>query len=187
VKRCILIAVVCGLAACAGAPKVPERAVYDLAIPAEPATVPVEAPLRVTLTLSSWFDSGEIAYRLLYDDPWRLRAYAASRWAGRPSQLIAARLKERLSQGTPRCSVRVEVDEFAQHFVRVDRSEQVLAAQVSLRGPNGEVLRDERRRLSVAADSADTRGGIAAAAQVVDQFAAALAASAALFESCRSR
>lgn len=171
-------------AACAGAPRAPERSLYDLgAGPVGSRAVP---PLRVELTMPAWLDNGEIAYRLLYDEPSRLRAYAGSRWAGRPGQLIAARLKERFAAASARCSVRIEIDEFAQHFARPDQSQQILSARWILRGANGEALVDNGRRLSAAAPSADAKGGVTAAAQLVEQLAAALAASAAPLDACRT-
>jgi cholesterol transport system auxiliary component len=170
-------------AACAGAPRAPERSLYDLG--SEPVAGRAVPPLRIELTLPVWLDNGEIAYRLLYDEPSRLRAYAGSRWAGRPGQLIAARLKERFATGSARCSVRIEIDEFAQHFARSDQSQQVLAARWTLRGANGEALLDDGKRFSAAAPSADARGGVTAAAQLVEQLAMAVAASAAPLVACR--
>lgn len=180
----LLLAGLSGLAACAGAPRPPERSLYDLG--ADPVAGRAVPPLRVELAMPAWLDNGEIAYRLLYDEPSRLRAYAASRWAGRPGQLIAARLKERFAAGPARCSALVEIDEFAQHFARSDQSQQILAARWAVRGASGETLFDDRRRFFAAAPSADVKGGVTAAAQLVEQLAAALSASAAPLDACRT-
>ena len=76
----------------AGCTLVPERpaplARHDFGpVPPAPATiVPLPAPLAIgTVVAPDWLDGTALAYRLLWDAPGRLRAYAATGWAAPPS------------------------------------------------------------------------------------------------------
>ena len=79
---------VCGtLAACAGN-RAAERALYDLhGIDPTPAGRAPAMAIRLEVRMAAWFDNTEIAYRLAYDAPTRLRQYAESRWAARAGLL----------------------------------------------------------------------------------------------------
>lgn len=160
----------------------PERFAYDLGGEA----VPVDGALSVELSMPPWQDGADILYRLSFDDPVRLRAYAGSRWAGRPGSLIEARLRLLLGNGRAQCAVQVEVEEFSQHFSKLEESQQVLAARWRVVGPKGERLLDDAYRFAVPAPSADARGGVIAAARGVADLAAKISLGAATFEVCRS-
>jgi cholesterol transport system auxiliary component len=111
---------------------------YTRSNPAIPATLlvtPVRAP--------EWLDESGIVYRLLYEDASRLRVYAMSRWSAPPAALITDRIYARFaaaSQGVvaPGFSaqsdytIRLELEDFSQHFTAADSSRASLKARASL-------------------------------------------------------
>lgn len=148
-RRRVLVAV--GLLPLGGCTLVPERAVaparHDFG-PVPPLPVPaavLPAPLAVAaVSAPDWLDGTALAYRLLWDTPGRLRAYAGTGWAAPPSALIAERLRERATartgpgrlhagEGTPPAAVlRVDLAEFAQWFDTPDRARAVVRMRASL-------------------------------------------------------
>ena len=97
------------------------------------------APVRTP----AWLDETGIVYRLLYEDSARTQFYAMSKWAAEPGALVTDRLRARLaavSEGfvTPGYAarsdytLRVELDDFSQHFDAPDRSRVVLRARTTL-------------------------------------------------------
>ena len=112
------------LAACAGGPRnAPPAEVYDFGLPAPPlAKDGGWSKLALEVRAPYWFDSLSIEYRLLYDDPLKLRSYAGSRWAGAPGLLLAQRLRQQLGflGGSGRtavsCVLRLDLQEFSQVF-----------------------------------------------------------------------
>jgi len=121
------------LAACSlgPGPRAP-LARYDLgAAPAGPAREAVRLPFLFIVHEASgplWLDSGDMIYRLAYDEPERLRRYANSQWAVSPLTLVGERLRARLAARSERGGglpdlgipadywVRVAVEEFGQVF-----------------------------------------------------------------------
>lgn len=169
-----------GLAACSGLSFAPRpMAFYDLGL-AEPQPLPSAAvPAQVEVKAPSWLDSSAMQYRLGWNDPDRRRAYAESRWAAPPAQLLAASLRRALSAeggGGGNCRLRIELDEFVQHFDSEvsSRAEFVLRAELLAR--QGEVpLAVRGFALGGAAASADARGGVAAFRHAARQLVAGLA------------
>ena len=134
-------------------------------------SVEVRAPL--------WFDSLGIDYRLLYDEPKRLRDYTRSRWAGPPAQLVQQRLIQQLGlmpagQGRTRCVLRVDIDEFIQIFDTPTTSRGVIQGRVQLLDRSRTRLAGYELRIEKPAASADARGGVAALTVAVDQLIADL-------------
>jgi uncharacterized lipoprotein YmbA len=140
-------------------------------------------PMRVEVSLPGWLDNGDIAYRLDYEDATRLRQYAGSRWAGRPSQLIAARLSSRFAGGAARCTLRLELDEFAQHFSAAGSSTQQVSGRWTIAGAGGERLATAALRRSEPA-GADASSGVKAAARLVEGLADELKAAAGKLPAC---
>lgn len=111
---------------------------YTRSNPAIPATLlvtPVRGP--------AWLDESGIVYRLLYEDPSRPRVYAMSRWSASPAALITDRIYARFaaaSQGAvaPGFSaqsdytIRLELEDFSQHFTAHDSSQASLKVRASL-------------------------------------------------------
>lgn len=126
----------------------------------------------------AWLDSQMMFYRLDYANDLQPRAYSASRWTMPPAQLFAQRLKASLSRagGTVIAAsdgainvptLRLEVDEFSQHFESASKSNGEVAIRASLF--DGRVLRAQKLFVQkVAATSADAQGGAAALAAASD-------------------
>lgn len=154
------------LAACAGAAK-KDVASFDLGA-ASVAWKPAEPGLRgVGVFAPSWLGAPAMHYRLLYADPQRRLAYAESRWAAAPGELIERALNR---QTSPRgaCRLRLDLDELAQVFDAPATSRVLLEARATLVGPNRDAVL-ARKAFAVAqpAPSADARGSAAAAAAAV--------------------
>lgn len=156
-------------------------AAYDLAPVGErgewPAKVP---PLALEVRAPDWFDSRGIEYRLAYADPSRLRDYSLARWVGAPASLIQQRLIQQqgwipLGQGSARCLVRLEVDEFSQIFDSPEGSRGVLKARALLLDRTRSVLAQREFSLEYPAPSQDSRGGVTALSQTVGDLGKALA------------
>lgn len=165
-----------------GASSRTEIAFYDFG----PASV---APGRPVLSKSllvhdvvapAWMDSASIFYRLAYVDAARAHAYAGSRWVMAPASLFGARLRQRLSAASSagvvlpeaalrtEFALRVELDEFAQHFDAADRSRALVRLRATLSGRLGLVA---QRAVSIEKPSAtaDARGGARALAVASDE------------------
>lgn len=184
----LTLGVWCGvLAACAGNRPL-EQATYDLhgirPIPLDKAPA---LSLRLESRMAAWFDSTDINYRLQYEVPTRLRQYADSRWAAKAGLLAGERLQAMLGPLAPgaRCSARVEIAEFAQHFDTPTSSRFVLEARWSISSAKGERLMAEARSFSVDAASPDAIGGVKAAAQATGQLGVAMLAGAHLLNECK--
>lgn len=184
----LMLGICCGaLAACANN-RPPEPVTYDLhgirPIPLDKAPA---LSLRLEPRMAAWFDTTDINYRLLYEAPLRLRQYADSRWAAKAGLLAGERLQAMLGPLAPgaKCSTRVEITEFAQHFDTPSTSRFVLEARWSLSGAKGERLMAEARSFSVDATSPDAIGGVKAAAQATGQLGVAMLAGAHLLNECK--
>jgi cholesterol transport system auxiliary component len=62
------------------------------AAPEVPGAAAVAGALRVRVEAPPWLEEQDIHYRLMYDDPTQLRAYAMNRWVACPAQLLEQRL-----------------------------------------------------------------------------------------------
>jgi cholesterol transport system auxiliary component len=113
---------------------------YTRTNPALPGTLLI-APVRAAPPLD---DTG-IVYRLLYQDGARPAVYAMSRWAAEPAVLMTDRLGSRFAAVagavvTPGYSarsdhtLRVELEDFSQHFQAPGTSRVVLRARATLLG-----------------------------------------------------
>lgn len=187
-RKQLVLGIWCGaLAACANN-RPPEPVMYDLhgirPIPMEKAPA---LSLRLESRMAAWFDSTDINYRLLYEAPLRLRQYADSRWAAKAGLLAGERLQAMVGPLAPgaRCSARVEIVEFAQHFDAPTSSRFVLEARWSISSAKGERLMAEARSFSVDAASPDAVGGVKAAAQATGQLGVAMLAGAHLLNECK--
>lgn len=181
-----------GLAALLGgcASKAPPATVYDFGpLPALQVSTPgadAAAPLP-TLVIAdvggpATLDSQRMYYRLLYADAQQSRPYAHHTWGGTPLQLLSQRLKARISQagvkvlstadaavGMP--LLRVEVDDFSQHFDTQTQSSGQLTLRASL-FRNHRLVDQKTFTRSTAAPSADAGGGARALALSSDAVAA---------------
>ncbi len=171
------------LAGCAS-DKPASNTLFDFgpAVPAAAAAVPLAAVVITDVTGSAALDSERMYYRLNYANPLEARAYANSRWAATPLQMITQRLKVRIAQsgakvlsatdasnGVP--LLRVEVDDFNHSFDSAAASHGDLALRASLF--HGHKLVDQKTfRRSTSASTADAAGGASALAASTDAVAA---------------
>lgn len=163
------------LSACAALVNAPAYSVYDLgrvsAVPAAPSTV---VPAAVEVRAPSWLATSAMQYRLDYARPASREAYAESRWAGHPAEMLQRQLTAMLVDGAHRsgaCRLRIELDEFVQSFESVEDSRAELAARAMLVGPrNGAVLARRVFTTRVPAPAADARGGVQAHREAVVAF-----------------
>ena len=175
------------LAGCAGN-RAPETASYDLhgVKPIPPDRAPA-MPLRLESRLAAWFDTTEINYRLIDESPTRLRQYADSRWAAKAGLLVTERLQAMVGPHAPtaKCTVRVEITEFSQHFDSMTQSRFVVTARWSVSGPKNDRLQAEARTFTVDAATPDAIGGVKAAAQATGQLGVAILAGAHMLGECK--
>lgn len=168
-KTAIMLAALGLLAGCAGgAPKQAEIAYYDLGI-APRITGAQAVPLRtIDVQAPSWLGTPGMQYRLAYADGSRRDAYAESRWAAPPAELLEVALRRRIASGESEmssagCKLRIDLDEFAQVFDSPTSSKSVVDARVMLLAAKSDQLL-ARRALSLSRPAAtpDARGGVAA-------------------------
>ncbi|MFA9216281.1 MAG: ABC-type transport auxiliary lipoprotein family protein [Sphingomonadaceae bacterium] len=175
------------LAGCASSGGQPS-AVYDFgpALPlAQPATTPpIPALIVADLSGPAALDTERMVYRLLYADARQARPYAYHQWTSSPLQLLTQRLKTRLAQAGIKVLsttdaaaslplLRIEVDDFAQHFDRASHSSGQIALRASVF--RGHQLLDQRSfQRSSPAPTPDAAGGAHALADSSDALAADL-------------
>lgn len=165
------------LAACA----VPSRptalsAIYDFGVPAPRLAAAASwSKLALEIKAPHWFDTPAIAYRLAYDDPLKLRDYAASRWAGTPAQLLGQRLRQQLGVASSTanaavdCLIRLDLQEFSQIFDTPQQSRGVLHGNLSLFDSKRRLVAERVFAIEQAAVSADAHGGVVALVAASDE------------------
>lgn len=182
-KLVILVSVLGVLAACAGGPaKSVFVAQYDLADASAGSAMTQRTPglpLRgVDVQAPSWLSKASMQYRLAYVDAGRREAYAESRWAAAPSELLEVSLRRRMGAvdgsgdgaakqgadtGTGGCRLRLELDEFVQVFDSPQQSRAVMDVRLMVQAPRSdELLARKTLSLSKPTLSPDARGGAAA-------------------------
>lgn len=174
-------------------------ALYDLGPLPPPGSAPSAAgssapPLVLPgLTAAGGLDGGAVLYRLAYDNAQSLRPYAQARWSAPVPQLIHERIAARLARtravvapgqltavpapgGAP-LVVRLQLQEFAQHFDAPGQSRAVMRVQATLlrASVGGDQFVAQRSFLvERAAPTPDAAGGVRALAQTVDELGAQL-------------
>lgn len=166
------------LSACAGGnPRRADLAIYDLG-PAVPVQAGTTAPagLALEIRLPSWLDADAMNYRLDYADPRRVRMYALARWAAAPKLLIQQHLRQQLGMRPAGggCTLRIELDDFGQHFSSASSSRAVLRGDALLLGRAGNALVRRPLQVEIPAATADAAGGAAALAAATGQLAGIL-------------
>jgi cholesterol transport system auxiliary component len=134
----------------------------------------------VDVAAPSWLGTAAMQYRLDYSDAARRHAYADSRWAAPPPELLEQALRRRAlaaagSGERSGCRLRVDLDEFVQAFDAAQSSRVVLAVRATLLSRGEQPLASRAFALERPAASADARGGVAAAAVAVQGLASDLA------------
>ncbi len=134
-----------------------DRAIYDLfgetgslSVPASgsSAAVLVNPPLT-TLQLRlaevqtpAWLNTPAMQYRLAYAEPERRQAYAGSRWAAVPAELIEQvvvrqNIAHKGDYEAGGCQLHLGLDEFIQKFETPERSVALLEVRATVRAPGG--------------------------------------------------
>jgi cholesterol transport system auxiliary component len=158
------------LAACAGSGRNrTPAAVYDLGLPvAGLADGESRAKLALEVKAAPWLEGRNIAYRLAYDDPLRLREYAESRWASSPASLLAQLLRQQLgvfsanSNTAADCLIRFDLQEFSQVFATPQQSRALLHAKASLVDAKHRLIAEQVFAIERPAATQDARGGVSA-------------------------
>ncbi len=148
------------------------------------ATLPALPPISIAdIQAPAWLDSTMLFFRLNYANDQQPRPYAQARWSMAPGQLLLQHLKSRIAQaggvalpasdGAINIPVlRVEMDEFTQHFDAPGHSAGHVALRASLY--KGRLLIAQKSFIRQApAPSADAAGGakalsVASDAAIVD-------------------
>lgn len=175
-----------GLVACAGLGKAkPAPAMYDFgwmhstndavsSVPVEPITSPQALHHQ------------HIRYRLAYDNPAQVFAYAESRWASPPDELMTQRMRAGQSAPTLNgCRLAIQLDMFDHVFDTPDKSHALVQLQATLiNKKTRQALGHKQFQSTVEAKTHDARGGVAALSQGASEaLNAALVWSNALAES----
>lgn len=188
------------LAACGGNVRTVEPVRYDfgsLSGNGPGSRIPLAA---VEVQAASWLSGPAMNFRLAYAEPQRRQAYAESRWAAPPADLLEAFLKRRIAfgqagAGGEGCRLQIVLDELEQRFEDPQQSRAVIEVRALLSPPHGaEILARRVLLISKPAATADARGGAMATRDAVQALADDLSAwtaelvreKPAIIERCRS-
>lgn len=190
------------LGACGGNVQTSEMQRYDLgALAAARAGAGSAIPIgAVEVQAASWLSGPEMYFRLVYADPLQRRAYAESRWAAPPAELLETFLKRRLVFGQPDfggagCRLQLVLDEVEQRFDDPPKSQVVLEVRALLTASRGaEMLARRAFMIRQPAPSPSAAGGAAATRDAVQALAGELGgwldeigrAKPAIVERCRT-
>ncbi|MDP1605513.1 MAG: ABC-type transport auxiliary lipoprotein family protein [Rhodocyclaceae bacterium] len=187
-RKTVIFLCSCLLAGCVGpAPRQSGIALYDLGNLAGAWGAPGLPIASVTVRANSWLDAPAQRYRLVYADSLQRHAYANSRWAAPPAELLERFLQRRIVFGQPDfsgpgCRLQLTLDEIEQRFDTPQSSKIVLEVRASLlplRSDTllrGDALLSKRAFLiQKDAPTADAKGGVAATREAAQALADELA------------
>lgn len=174
------------LAACGSHPaRQADVAIYDFGDRAGEGTSKAVTPGLpiggVAVRANSWLDTPALRYRLDYADRLQRHAYADSRWAAPPAELLERALQRRIVFGQPDfagrgCRLALTLDELEQRFSDERKSETVLDVRARLLPPQGfSQIAQRAFHVRRPAPTADARGGVAATQAAVQTLADELA------------
>jgi cholesterol transport system auxiliary component len=174
------------LAGCGGASNAPPAPrSFDFGIAPLSAQLP---PVHLTtVRAAAPFDGTEMLYRLAWRDGAEVAAFAHSRWAAPPPELVRRRLLRALPvTGNPPCGLALELHEFTQVFASKEASEARLEMRALLVNSNG--TRVASRSVSVIEPNAgaDAPAGAAALGRATDRALAELGAWISSQPACRT-
>jgi cholesterol transport system auxiliary component len=180
VRMAVMSLAVLALAGCGPlVSRPPAPALHDLG--SARASLQRIAGLRsIEVRSPSWLDGSAMHYRLAYESATRRDVYAFSRWAASPPEMLTVALRQMLqtddSSTGPGCRLRVDIDEFIQHYDRPDSARALLSGRAVLSDVRGQrVLASLPFAISEPATGADAAAGVAASARAVDALGAQLA------------
>lgn len=180
-----LIWLVAGLlAGCVGGTRnLSPAEVYDFGAPVEPLAEEGRwSSVLLDIRAPHWFDARDIDYRLLYENPLKLRNYARSHWVAAPALLLSQRLRQQLGlpgvggQIVAGCVLRFELQEFSQVFDTPRRSRGILQGQAGLLDTRRQLVAERRLAIEQPAPTADAHGGVIALVAVSEELGREFAA-----------
>lgn len=133
---CLLLAAIL-LGGCAIEPRKPPEA-YDFGVASATNAPDGQDVYLAAVRAADWFNTTDMLYRLEYVDPRVLRPYSASRWAGLPAAMLAARLRESVGNAPTarsrwaKCTLSLFISEFSQVFTNEHSSRAVLHVRATL-------------------------------------------------------
>ncbi len=165
---------------------------YDFGISSAANTPDGQDVYLTEVRAADWFNTTDMLYRLQYIDPRVLRPYSASRWAGLPAAMLAARLRQSVGSAPTargrqaKCSLSLYITEFSQVFTSEQASRAVLHVRATLTDTSsgGQSLVREFQ-LERPATSPDAAGAAAAFANLAVSVAAELNTWIAAAGACR--
>lgn len=157
------------LSGCGGA-NLQEPRTFDLGLNAPGTALPA---VRVGIVRAvAPFDSNEMHYRLSFRNAAEIAAFANSRWAASPAELLRKQILRASPEKAGRCLIEVEIQEFTQVFGAKEASEARIELRASLSLP----ARNFARMLTVSEPNAgaDAAAGAGAFARAADRAIAEL-------------
>jgi cholesterol transport system auxiliary component len=131
-KRFFAFASVFFLAACGAGSTASEQRTFDLGLDAPAARLPA---VRIgAVRAAPPFEATDMQYRLAYRNAAEISAFANSRWAAAPAEMLRKQLLRAAGDGAGKCSVDVEIQEFSQVFSAKDASDARIDLRASVRG-----------------------------------------------------
>jgi cholesterol transport system auxiliary component len=165
------------LCACGALPEPPALpALHDFGPPPAARDAPGASAIVVdAVTAPSWLAGSPIHYRLLYDEPTRLRAYAQNVWVAPPAEMLRQRLQVAFdrsgAQAAPARRLRVRLLDFEQEFSSPSSAGVRLRALARLHAADDALL--AQRLFSVrVATSPDVQGALAGSSQAAEELLA---------------
>jgi cholesterol transport system auxiliary component len=157
---------------------------FDLGLIAPGARLP--AVRLAMVKAAAPYDSVDMLYRIAYRNPAEIAAFANSRWAAPPAEMLRKQLLRAASDQAGKCVLDIEIQEFTQVFAAKDASE----ARIELRAwlGAGGARAAVSRGLSVVEPNAgaDAVSGAAAFARAADRAIGELGGWIAAQPGCRS-
>ena len=101
------------------------------------------SPTEITVKAPKWLNDNRIRYRLLYDEPTRVRFYTLDLWIAPPPEL----LKQRLAAAplSARYSLDIELTNFEQQFDTLGSASVVLRFSATAYSAGDKNKRDQRK------------------------------------------
>lgn len=153
------------LAGCGGA-AAPDPKTFDLGLNAPAAALPAVRIASVRAVAP--FEGTDMHYRLAWRNAAEIAAFANSRWAASPAELLRKQLLRAANEKTGKCGLEIEIQEFTQVFAARESSAARLELRAWLGGGAG---RSASRGWSIAEPDAgaDAASGAAAFARAADR------------------
>ncbi|MEN8131778.1 MAG: ABC-type transport auxiliary lipoprotein family protein [Pseudomonadota bacterium] len=181
-SRLVLLLLTSTLSGCSLIPaRPPLLARHDFGPPPQHAqTVDFSTQERLLLngfSAPEWLKTTSIQYRLLYDDPTRLRAYAYHQWLAPPSKLMEQRWQEQgatqghnttTNTGLLGYRLKVELNRFEQVFDSPDAARVVIQARAMVMKPDQAKPVMERLLTAQRESAPDVQGAIESLASLAD-------------------